>query len=70
MDDNMWEIRKGWFGRWDVYSIGHTGEEEWWIASFRHRTHADRFIEGPASWSPRMSSSSNAQTEPPHHASA
>jgi hypothetical protein len=49
----MWEIRRGWFGRWHIYAIGRIGDDEWWIASFRHRAHADRFVEGPASWPPQ-----------------
>lgn len=40
----MIEITKTLFGRYKVWTIGHTLGDERWIATFRHREHAESFI--------------------------
>lgn len=32
------------FGRWKVFAIGHTDGDSLWLATFRHREHAEAFI--------------------------
>lgn len=38
-------ITKTWFGRYKVWTIGHTLGDEWCIATFRFKCHAEHFIE-------------------------
>lgn len=37
-------IQSFWFKRWRVYRIGHLDGDEIWVASFRHKEDAFRFV--------------------------
>jgi hypothetical protein len=37
-------IERGWWGRWHVYELGHFEGDRFWVASFRHKQHAQAFI--------------------------
>lgn len=39
----LFAIVKRWW-RWHVYELGHTDGDGTWLATFRHRRHAEAFV--------------------------
>jgi hypothetical protein len=39
----LYEISRGWFGKWKVYALGHSIGDRTWLASFLYREDADQY---------------------------
>lgn len=45
----LYELTESWTGRFKVYEIGHTEGDREWLATFRRRLDAERFVRSFAS---------------------